>query len=86
VPQKNVPSLESVVDATPKPGKRPDWTSALSPSAMEELLAMRRKQESGEIAITKKALARAIVKWSHELGCPVKASWITIAAWLRQND
>jgi hypothetical protein len=87
VPSKKEPkSLADIAAASVGPQKRPDWTSVLPPKALDELLSARRKLLSGELVITKKLLARAIIKWSHEIGSPVTASEVTIAAWLRQND
>lgn len=84
--KKEPKSLADIAAESAAPQKRPDWTSVLPPNALNELLSVRRRLLSGELAITKKLLAKAIIKWSHEIGSPVTASEVTIAAWLRQND
>lgn len=84
--KKQAPRLIEVVEQVHKPQQRATWTDVLPEAARQELLETRRKHQAGELNVPKKTLAKSIVKWSVEIGCPIQASEVTIAAWLRQTD
>lgn len=84
--KKQSPRLIEVVEQVHKPHQRATWTDALPEDARQEVLEIRRKHLAGELNVPKKTLAKSIVKWSVEIGCPITAADVTIAAWLRQTD